>query len=153
MTRKLHGHATKGAHSSEYDTWIAARQRCSNPNDPRYPQYGGRGIRVCDEWSDFSVFYRDMGPRPSSRHSLDRRDNDGNYEPGNCRWATTAEQNRNHRRNIWVEHEGALMILADAVRAAGFTRGAVERRVRERGCSYQEAFDGVKTSPRILVRL
>lgn len=78
-----------------YNSWFNMRNRCSNPDNPSYPRYGGRGITVCDRWSDFANFYADMGERPEGM-TLDRRDNDGNYEPGNCRWATRSEQQR-HR--------------------------------------------------------
>ena len=72
------------------------RTRCENPNATRYADYGGRGITVCDRWHDFAGFLADMGEQPPGL-TLDRKDNDGNYEPGNCRWATRAEQNRNQR--------------------------------------------------------
>lgn len=77
----------------EYIVWVAMRARCHNPKSPNYAYYGGRGIKVCDRWlNDMAAFVSDMGPRPSPNHSIDRKDGNGNYEPGNCRWATKMEQ-------------------------------------------------------------
>lgn len=83
--------------TNEYRIWAGMQQRCSNPNRPEYPNYGGRGIRVCERWGDFELFLGDMGPRPGLEYSIDRINNDGNYEPGNCRWATKSEQQSNRR--------------------------------------------------------
>lgn len=80
-----------------YYIWNAMQNRCSNPNNPKYRDYGARGIKVCARWNDVANFAADMGPRPSSEHSIDRIDNDGNYEPTNCRWATVAQQHANRR--------------------------------------------------------
>lgn len=82
----------------EFRAWVAARQRCENQAHPRYPGWGGRGITICDRWSTFEVFFADMGLRPSNKHSLDRIDVNGNYEPANCRWADAKTQ-RNNRRD------------------------------------------------------
>lgn len=81
----------------EYDAWYGMITRCTKPNCRSYPYYGGRGIKVCDRWLKFENFLADMGRRPGNGYSLDRKNNDGNYEPGNCRWATKTEQNRNRR--------------------------------------------------------
>jgi hypothetical protein len=82
----------------EYSVWSDMRRRCFTPTHKNYAGYGGRGITVCPRWNSFTTFLADMGPRPSPKHSIDRKDNDGNYEPANCRWATQPEQIRNRRR-------------------------------------------------------
>jgi hypothetical protein len=87
-------------HSPEYASWRGAKNRCFQVKHSGYSNYGGRGITMCEEWrNDFLTFLRDMGPRPYGR-SLDRINNDGNYEPGNCRWATPKEQAMNSRRHL-----------------------------------------------------
>lgn len=96
----VHGHTGRGTRSSEYNSWDGMNQRCHNTKNPSYRKYGGRGIRVCARWrASFANFIADMGRKPSPQHSIDRIDNDGNYEPGNCRWATLSQQNSNMQRS------------------------------------------------------
>jgi len=93
----VHGHSSrKRGISHEYRSWEHMIQRCTNPKATGYERWGGRGIRVCDEWrNNFEAFLAHVGPKPSPAHSIDRINNDGHYEPSNVRWATPAEQNRN----------------------------------------------------------
>lgn len=114
--------------------------RCHNPNSEDYPNYGGRGIRVCERWrTDFAAFLADMGPRPSSRHSIDRFPNqDGNYEPGNCRWATAKEQQNNRRNNNFLTHAGLTLTITEWSLRTGLSRQTILHRLK-RGQSVSRA--------------
>lgn len=100
-----HGHARRGKKSALYGTWLRMHDRCLNPHYHRFHRYGGRGIRVCWRWHSsnfvgFENFARDMGEHPGTGYSLNRVDNDGNYEPANCRWATHQQQANNMPRPV-----------------------------------------------------
>lgn len=102
-----HGHKRRGAVTAEYRTWLGMKRRCEDAAYKDYPNWGGRGIVVCDRWhKSFEAFLADMGPRPSSKHSIDRKDSNGPYSPENCRWTTPAGQGETKRTNIAVTVQG-----------------------------------------------
>lgn len=116
-----------------YAHWRAAKQRCFDPNASNYRYYGGRGITMCEQWrADFGAFYRDLGECPPG-YSLERDDFNGNYEPGNCRWATHVEQVKNTSRNIFVEHEGGRLCLKDYAKAVGVSYNGIRYRMKHCG--------------------
>lgn len=119
------------ARTPEYRSWSHMKSRCANPKDPDWKMYGGRGIAVCERWtSSFLAFLEDVGLRPSSEHSLDRfPDRDGNYEPGNVRWANPTEQSRNRDWGTFVEHDGDKVRLSILAEGAGLTAGTIRRRI------------------------
>ena len=108
---RRHGYTGK----PEYGTWQGMHQRCGNTKDKDFCKYGGRGIKVSDKWKTFDAFIADMGEKPTRYHSLDRIDVNGDYAPGNCRWATAKEQNRNKRPTIRVSAFGKTGCLADFI--------------------------------------
>lgn len=133
-----HGH-TIGGLSVEYKRWKSMKERCGNPNQEAYPLYGARGIRVCDRWlNDFSAFVRDMGPIPSPKHTIERKDNSLGYEPDNCVWATVVEQANNRSTNRILEVRGARRTMAEACRIYGASYDQVRHRLR-RGWTAEEA--------------
>ena len=108
------------------------KQRCRNTNDPQFDYYGGRGIKVCERWLElFDNFYADMGARPSPKHSIDRINNDGNYEPGNCRWATAQEQATNRRNNVFIEYDGKTQHVSAWAREIGVCDSTIYYRLKE----------------------
>jgi hypothetical protein len=103
--------------SSEYSSWVNMKNRCLNPKTIGYSAYGGRGIKVCKRWrNSFEEFFKDMGSKPTPRHTLDRKNPDGNYEPNNCRWATEEEQQNNRRNNRVIEYKGESLTVSQLAR-------------------------------------
>lgn len=112
-----------------YGSWVNMRQRCTNEKHPQYADYGGRGISVCREWlKSWDAFYEDMGDREIGK-TLDRIDNNGNYEPGNCRWVSMSIQNRNNRKTHFISFNGKTQPLLDWARELGFTPQGIQRRL------------------------
>lgn len=135
-----HGMKTRAAAAPEYAVWSMARKRCRLPSDRAFHRYGGRGIRMCDRWADsFADFIADMGQRPSPKHSLDRIDNDGNYEPGNCRWVTRTVQARNTRTNRLVEAFGEKLCIAAWAEKTGIRQHILIDRLGKLGWTPERA--------------
>jgi hypothetical protein len=123
----------------EYASWCSMKDRCNNPNNDDYAHYGGRGIRICDRWNDsFEAFIADIGHKPFPRATVDRIQVNGNYEPGNCRWATQAEQTRNKRNNRRLTFNGVTRTLSEWEALLGFKRGVIDGRIK-RGWSVELA--------------
>lgn len=133
-------HSLCRRYRSEYLSWREIRVRCNRPNDDAYAYYGGRGITVCDRWNNsFHEFFKDMGPKPGPEYSIDRINNDGNYELSNCRWATDTTQQNNRRNTVFVEFKGQKKPLAEWSREIPFKRTVVLQRLRA-GWSVERAF-------------
>jgi len=124
--------------SPEHRAWTLMRNRCTNQNAPRFDRWGGRGITVCPAWNDFETFLRDMGPRPTPAHSLDRINNDGPYSPENCRWATRRQQANNTSTTRIIEHNGERRPLNEWARLAGINKSTFYYRLK-RGLTMHEA--------------
>lgn len=135
---RRHGHWTGRRATSEHGTWNAMLQRCSNPKAEHYDRYGGRGITVCERWLVFENFLADMGMRPSASHSIDRRNNDGNYEPDNCHWATKKQQMRNTASTRLLTHDGKTQPLCAWAEQFGVLSASIASRL-ERGWSVADA--------------
>lgn len=124
--------------TKEYHTWASMRHRCTNPKYSGYRLYGAKGIKVCDRWLSFENFFTDMGPAPSKKHSLDRINPKGNYEPGNCRWVTNDIQQNNKSNNLILTLNGESKTFSQWCRAIGMAPGTLYNRIR-RGMSDEEA--------------
>lgn len=126
------------SYEPEYSAWASMLTRCNNPRRPQYQSYGGRGISVCERWSKFENFLADVGQRPSASHSLDRINNDGNYEPGNVRWATVEEQQNNRTVSALIEHNGQRRTLTQWARELGLGVSTIHCRLK-RGWPVEKA--------------
>lgn len=135
--------------SPEYQAWGCMRLRCSDPQDSQYENYGARGIRVCDEWeASFEAFFADLGARSSPKHSLDRIDNDKNYEPGNCKWSTDKEQVRNRRISLRVDFDGRNALLIEFAEERGLDYHVVWQRIYRYGWTVHRALTSPLGAPR-----
>lgn len=145
-----HGHTAHGVVTQEYSAWTNMRNRCNNPNDDRFADYGGRGITVCERWNDFDKFLADMGQKPSDDHQLDRKDNDRGYSPDNCRWATRKQQQRNMRSNRLVSYSGETRSVTEWAERLEINAITLWARLN-RGWTIDEAMNTAVKKPRRVV--
>lgn len=129
-----------------YGIWINMLSRCGNPKVQSFPMYGGRGITVCARWKKFENFWEDMRHGYNSTLSIDRIDSNGNYEPGNCRWANAKAQARNTRRNRTIDTPEGPMLLCEAIERSPVTEGTMRKRLA-RGVPTEKLFDKIAHSP------
>lgn len=123
----------------EWNVWVDMRKRCTKWKHPHFARYGGRGIKVCDRWSDFSLFLKDVGPKPSPKHTLDRINNDKGYNPTNVRWSTRQEQARNRRTSRFLTTRGKTQTLAAWAEETGMKTERIRMRIDRYGWSVDEA--------------
>lgn len=124
----------------EYRTWATIKQRCYNPNNTKYHLYGGKGIKMCDRWlTSFENFLADMGPKPSSKHTIERLKSNLDYGPDNCRWATTMEQNANTSRNVYLTYQGETLHISAWARRYGIPKTTITKRIRVHKWSVERA--------------
>jgi hypothetical protein len=136
--RVRHGHHRRGQVTKTYRTWSNMLSRCRNPNATCYADYGGRGITVCERWLTFANFLADMGECPPSM-TIERRNNNGNYEPSNCYWATPIDQANNKRNTRYVTYRGEQMSIARLASLAGLPYSVVQQRISKYGWSAEDA--------------
>jgi hypothetical protein len=149
LRRYDHTGPTYCTRPAEYRSWSGMLTRCRNPRSNDWMLYGGRGITVCEAWLAFEGFYADMGPKPSPRHSLDRIDGDGNYEPGNCRWATPKQQARNwKRRNVRYELNGDTRTEAEWCELLGISKNTLKERISNWGITRALTTPPIRTRER-----
>jgi len=134
-----HGETVGRKLSTEYQCYRSMRARCNRPKNKSYPDYGGRGIKVCERWMDsFSNFLEDMGRKPSQEHSIERIDHNGNYEPSNCKWASKKEQMANRRNSIYIEFNGIRKLQVRWAESVGASENSIKYRI-DHGWTIEEA--------------
>lgn len=132
----------KHYYTPEYRAWAKIIQRCTNPKDPKYKDYGGRGIEICVQWRlSYHQFLKDVGKRPSSKHSIGRKNNSLGYVPGNVRWETRTEQGRNKRNNRYVTYRGVMQLLINLCERKGLKWETVYKRIFDYGWTVDEAIE------------
>jgi hypothetical protein len=142
IAARIHGDAIHGQEAVEFQTWTGIKSRTSNPNDPRWKYYGAQGVTMAPQWRDsYETFLADVGRRPEGRYSIDRYPNpNGNYEPGNVRWATSTEQQRNLRTNHLLTVGNETMCLSAWEERLGLPKRLLSKRIRN-GCPPERLFE------------
>jgi hypothetical protein len=141
--------ALPGRNTPTYNSWGSMKDRCFNHKNPNWARYGGRGISVCDWWAEsFDNFLRDVGERPSLAHTIERIDNDGDYEPVNCRWATKVEQSRNTRVAVRLTYRGETKALNEWARIVGLSWPCLKGRY-DRGWTTEAIIETPSVPPRL----
>lgn len=128
--RVVHGDCSRKGKAREFQVWVNMRRRCTDPLDAGFERYGGRGIRICTRWSSYANFIADMGRMPTPKHTIERKNNDGNYEPSNCVWATRLDQANNRRSNHVLTHGGETLTIAQWSRRVGIPQLTLAARIR-----------------------
>ena len=156
LERIKEANSTQGGNSrnenkATYYAWVAMIDRCHNEKHKSYPDYGGRGVIVCDRWrgeNGFANFFEDMGRKPSPELSLDRYPNNdtGIYELTNCQWRTRKQQQRNRRNNVWYEHDGRKMVAEDWCKELGVSTGCLRKRMKHTGKTFTEIYHEIRPS-------
>lgn len=151
VKRVTHGHTTteKKAQASEYHAWSSMKSRCTNPNTHSYKRYGARGIKVCERWMDFASFYADMGPKPSTKHSLERLNTDGDYEPSNCVWADAFQQASTRTNVRAISAFGKVLTAAAWSRETGIDASVIRNRIDSGWPAYAAVTTPVRKSIRV----
>lgn len=147
-TTTRHGEALRGKQSAEYRTWCEIIRRCRNKKSPGFKNYGGRGITICSRWNRFENFIKDMGRKPTSEHSIDRKDNEKGYTPANCRWATRKEQNSNRRSCVFVPIGSQRFTVVEAAKITGIKSRTIYGRIK-RGMTPVQAIEEYLTKETI----
>lgn len=135
----VHGDACRGKKTKEYKTWNKIVARCTCPTNAKYSIYGKRGIKVCSRWSVYENFLEDMGRAPGPEYSIDRINVDGDYEPSNCRWATSKQQSINKRNTVRVEYKGELLSLMIICEELNVPYKNTYQRIKRYGWSFEDA--------------
>lgn len=140
--RIIHGLTRNGEKPDEFKIWCKIKERCYNVKDKRYIDYGARGIKVCDRWRySFKLFYEDMGCRPNSTYSIERINNNGNYEPTNCKWGTKKNQARNRRSNVYIEYNGEKKCISEWAEILNLHQMTLWSRIFRYNWSIKKAFE------------